>query len=80
MDSLPDAHGPASQPVPCAFVSRDVSVDAFMDFVGNGDPSSPDRWLVPIDETLLIERSGTPADEEITNSYQKMASFCVGQV
>lgn len=80
MDSLPDTHGPASQPVPCAFVSRDVSVDAFMDFVGNGDPSSPDRWLVPIDETLLIERSGTPADEEIKNSYQKMASFCVGQV
>lgn len=80
MGSLPDAHGPASQPVPYSFASEDNSLDAFMDFVGNGDSSSPDRWLVPVDENIVIERPGTPADEEITNSYQKMATFCVSKV
>lgn len=76
--SLPDAPGIASQPEPSAFVSQEISMDSFMDIVASEDPSAPDRWLVPVDENLAVERPGTPADEEITNSYQKMAPFCVG--
>jgi len=76
----PDTPGPASQTVPNAFVSGDVPMDNFMDFFDNQNTSSPDRWLVPVDPNLAIERPGTPADEEITNSYQKMASFCVSPV
>lgn len=82
MNSVPDPSGSAPQPVPTAFVGEDISMDNFIEFVRNEDPSSPDRWLVPADQNLAIDRPGTPADEEITNSYQKMAPFCVstGQV
>lgn len=75
--TLPDARGFAPQPDPSAFVSQENQMDSFMDIVGSEDSSLPDRWLVPVDENLAVERPGTPADEEITNSYQKMATFCV---
>lgn len=82
MNSVPDPPGSAPQPVPTAFVNEDISMDNFIEFVRNEDPSSAGRWLVPADQNLAIDRPGTPADEEITNSYQKMASFCVspGQI
>lgn len=79
VNSSSDVPGPALQSVPSAFVDEDISMDSFMDFVHNDDPSIPDRWLVPVDDNIVIERPGTPADEEITNSYQKMAPFCVSQ-
>lgn len=83
LDSLappnhPDPPGPASQTiVPNDCVGEDVSIDTFMDFVADESHPSPHPWLVPANENLAIERPGTPADEEIINSYQKMASFCV---
>ncbi|KAG8164221.1 hypothetical protein KVR01_006139 [Diaporthe batatas] len=81
LDSLtvptrPDSPGHASQTIPNAFVGEDASIDAFMDFVVDENPHPPQRWLVPANENLTIERPGTPADEEIMTSYQKMASFC----
>lgn len=79
LDSLSDVPGPAPQPAPSAFVDEDIPMDSFVDFVDNNVPSIPDRWLVPVDDHVAIERPGTPADEEITNSYQKMAPFCVSQ-
>lgn len=82
MNSVPVPPGSAPQSVPTAFVGEDISMDSFIEFVGNENPPSPDRCLVPADQNLAIDRPGTPADEEITNSYQKMASFCVspGQI
>lgn len=77
-DSSSDVPGPAPQTVESAFVNEDVPMDNFMEFVDHNNPSIPDRWLVPVDDHVAIERPGTPADEEITNSYQKMAPFCVG--
>lgn len=77
MNPVPESPGSTTRPVSTAFVSEDISMDNFMQFVRNEDPSSPDRWLVPADHNLAIDRPGTPADEEITNSYQKMAPFCV---
>lgn len=79
LDSSSDVPGPAPQSVPSAFVNDDVPMDNFMDFLENDNPSIPDRWLVPVDDNVAIERPGTPADEEITNSYQKMAPFCVSR-
>lgn len=75
--SLPDAPGVAPQPDPNASVSQQNPMDSFMDIVGIENSAVSDRWLVPADENLAVERPGTPADEEITNSYQKMAPFCV---
>lgn len=75
-----DSPGLATQIIPNACVGEDVSIDTFMEFVGHEDLPSPNRWLVPTNENLTIERPGTPADEEIMNSYQKMASFCVSLI
>lgn len=75
--SLPDAPDITSHPEPSAFVNQEISMDSFMDIVGIENTSVSERWLVPVDENLAVERPGTPADEEITNSYQKMAPFCV---
>lgn len=85
LDSLPlsthpDANAPVSQTMPNAFVSEDVAMDNFMELVGNENIPSPSRWLVPVDENLPINRPGTPADEEIMGSYQKMAPFCVSAI
>lgn len=79
VDSPLGVPGPAPQSVPSAFVHEDVPMENFLDFVDNDNSSIPDRWLVPVDDNVVIERPGTPADEEITNSYKKMAPFCVSQ-
>lgn len=76
VDSPLGVPGPAPQSVPSAFVHEDVPMENFLDFVDNDNSSIPDRWLVPVDDNVVIERPGTPADEEITNSYKKMAPFC----
>ncbi|KAK7710216.1 hypothetical protein SLS64_005800 [Diaporthe eres] len=76
LDSSSDIPGPAAQSLPSAFINEDIPMDNFEDFVDNNNPFMPDRWLVPVDDNVAIERPGTPADEEITNSYQKMAPFC----
>lgn len=79
LDSSSDIPGPAAESLPSAFINEDIPMDNFMEFVDNNNPSMPDRWLVPVEDNVAIERPGTPADEEITNSYQKMAPFCVSQ-
>lgn len=77
MNSVPIPPGSVAQPAPTAFVSEDISMDNFVEFVRDENPPSADRWLVPAEQSLAIDRPGTPADEEIMSSYQKMASFCV---
>lgn len=79
VDSSLDVPGPAPQSGPSPFVDEDVPMDNFLDFLRNDNPAIPDRWLIPVDDNVAIERPGTPADEEINNSYEKMASFCVSQ-
>lgn len=79
MDSSLDVPGPVSQSGPSPFVAEDVPMDNFLNFLPNDNLSIPDRWLIPVDDNVAIERPGTPADEEINNSYEKMASFCVSQ-
>lgn len=77
VDPMLNEPGSASQTVPGAFVSEEISVDSFMEFASNENLSLPNQWLVPVDENLAIERPGTPVDEEVTTSYQKMVPFCV---
>ncbi|KAI0102301.1 hypothetical protein GGR51DRAFT_527770 [Nemania sp. FL0031] len=50
--------------------SSDISIDAFMHFMGNNDLSSSDQWLV----NHLPERPSTPADEEVVRGWDKMAA------
>ncbi|KAL1853165.1 hypothetical protein Daus18300_011904 [Diaporthe australafricana] len=77
VDSQPETHGLATHPVATAFASGDIPMDDFMGFDGIDHSSSSHGWLVPVDEGLVDERPGTPADEEIATSYQKMAPFCL---
>lgn len=77
VDSQPETHGLASNPVTTTFVSGDVPMDDLMAFDGIDHLSSSHGWLVPVEEGLVDDRPGTPADEEIATSYRKMAPFCV---
>ena len=59
--------------------SSDVSMTNFMDLINNNISSSPDQWLVPVNNANapVPERPSTPADEDTVRAYDKMASFCV---
>lgn len=58
----------------------DIPMGDLIGWVGNRSSSHPDQWLVPMDESVFIERSSTPVDEEIVRGYEKMASFCVSRI
>jgi len=71
--------GSASQYAFETSIPDDVSMSALMDLMGNNSTSSlaPNQLILPMDGGLLIERSGTPADEAIFKSYENMSFFCV---
>ncbi|KAK0628506.1 hypothetical protein B0T17DRAFT_614411 [Bombardia bombarda] len=57
------------------------NIDPFLNFMGNSidaaSGSSSDMWLVQTEQPgLLVERPGTPADEEIQSAYEKMDALC----
>ncbi|KAJ0124284.1 hypothetical protein J7T55_005622 [Diaporthe amygdali] len=76
--SLPDTTCLASQPVVGPFDSGDIPMDTFMELIDNDTSTARDQWLAPLDENLVTERPGTPADEEVARTYEKMAPFCDG--
>ncbi|KAJ2996982.1 hypothetical protein NUW58_g800 [Xylaria curta] len=61
-----------SQPVQDITSTNGIAIDAFMQFIGDNNPASPDHWLINTGD-CLPERPTTPIDEEVLRGYQKMA-------
>lgn len=59
-------------------IDRPASVDPFANFMENSITPIQDQWLIPTGQEALTDRPGSPADEEITGAYEKMALPCVG--
>lgn len=77
-DFVPDFYAESPLRIPGDTGSNDVLMGDHVDnFIGSDMPASTDQWLVAFDIDSAVERPDTPADEEITQSYQKMASVCV---
>lgn len=77
-DFVPDFSAESPLRIPVDAGSNDVLMgDHVVDFIGSDMPASTDQWLVAFDSDSAVDRPDTPADEEITQSYQKMASVCV---
>lgn len=60
-----------------ATINGDISMDPFINLMGNSITPTQDQWLVPIEQGPMTERPSSPADEEIIRAYEKMAGFCV---
>jgi hypothetical protein len=60
-----------------AAIDSDIPMDPFINLMGNSITTTQDQWLVQIEQEPVTERPSSPADEEITRSYKKMADFCV---
>ncbi|KAI0140705.1 hypothetical protein BJ166DRAFT_108787 [Pestalotiopsis sp. NC0098] len=76
-DFVPDFYAESPLRIPGDTGSNDVLMGDHVDnFIGSDMPASTDQWLVALDGDSVVERPDTPADEEITQSYQKMASVC----
>lgn len=77
-DFVPDFSAESPLRLPVDTGSSDVLMgDLVDDFIGGDMLAATDQWLVAFDSDSVVERPDTPADEEITQSYQKMASICV---
>ncbi|RYO93382.1 hypothetical protein DL766_000772 [Monosporascus sp. MC13-8B] len=59
-----------------ATIDVDISIDPFIDLMGNSITPTQDQWLVQIEQGPVTERPSSPADEEVIRSYKKMAEFC----
>ncbi|RYP08072.1 hypothetical protein DL764_002112 [Monosporascus ibericus] len=59
-----------------ATVYGDMSMDPFIDLMGNNITPTQDQWLVQIEQEPMSERPSSPADEEVIRSYDKMVDFC----
>ncbi|RYP15869.1 hypothetical protein DL765_005445 [Monosporascus sp. GIB2] len=57
-------------------IDGDISMDPFIDLMGDSITPTQGQWLVQIEQGPVTERPSSPADEEIIRSYQKMAEFC----
>jgi hypothetical protein len=62
-------------------IDGDMSMDPFIDFMGNNSlvPNIQNQGPVQIDlgPGPVTERSGSPADAEVIRAYEKMVDFCV---
>ncbi|KAI0483853.1 hypothetical protein F4859DRAFT_512490 [Xylaria cf. heliscus] len=56
--------------------SSDISMDTFMNLIGNNSSSSSDHWPISAEEDHLLQRPVTPADEEVARGYEKMMVCC----
>ncbi|KAI0150345.1 hypothetical protein GGR57DRAFT_504349 [Xylariaceae sp. FL1272] len=66
----PTFHDIQQLPIDTSF---DYPMDSFMELMNSSSLPAPDQWLIQRDTN---DRPGTPADEEITKAYDKMAPFC----
>lgn len=64
---------------PCFDNGTFSTADAFDASMSGGISifSSQDQWLVTTEQHDALERAGTPVDEEIIRSYERMAPICV---
>jgi hypothetical protein len=65
--------------VPVGF-GEDIPTGSFVDLIGNNNSPSPSQWFFPTEDSLYLERPGTPVDEETLRGYQEMALFCVSSI
>lgn len=61
-------------------IDGDISMDPFINLMGNSITPTQDQWLVPIEQGPMTERPSSPADEEIIRAYEKMAGLCVSPI
>jgi len=75
----------ATEPVPSTMLDTvsnfNSDIDHFLDLMGEDRTANGGQWLVQADQRIMTERPGTPADEEIHQSYEKMKmeGLCVSQ-
>lgn len=75
---LPDYSAePLLQPPVDTSHSNGVLMDNDVDLVDANTHASMNQWLVTFGDDYVVERPSTPADQEITRSYEKMAPMCV---
>ena len=63
-----------------ATIDGDISMDRFINLMGNSITLTQGQWLVQMEQGPMTERPSSPADEEIIRAYEKMAGFCVSPV
>lgn len=66
-----------AQPAPTALDDDNISVGSFMNLINSTNPPPRDQWLVQAHDGYPEDRPGTPVDEEVQRSYQKISTFCV---
>ncbi|KAK3693911.1 hypothetical protein B0T22DRAFT_55622 [Podospora appendiculata] len=52
--------------------------DPFFNFTGIDSPPASEMWLMQAEPDLTLGRPGTPADERVMKSYERMSVLCAG--